>query len=73
MTIECSGPEGIHLPPKLTKPARQALVGAGYVRLDQLTMVGEDEILKLHGMGPKALGQLRRALAVEGRSFARRP
>ncbi len=73
MTIGRDDREGSHLPPKLAKPARRALVGAGYVRLDQLTQVGEDEILKLHGMGPKALGRLRRALDAEGGSFATRP
>ena len=58
------------LPPGLPKPARRALAGAGYARLDRLSRVSEDELLKLHGMGPKALGQLRRALADEGKSFA---
>ncbi len=58
------------LPAALARPARLALVGAGYVRLEQLTEVGEAEVLKLHGMGPKALEQLRRALAASGQSFA---
>ena len=55
---------------KLAKPAQRALAGAGFVRLEQLTKVSEDEVLKLHGMGPKALDQLRRALAEKGLSFA---
>lgn len=58
------------LPTGLARPARRALVGAGYTRLDQLTQVSEDEVLKLHGMGPKALEQLQRALAAKGLSFA---
>jgi hypothetical protein len=58
------------LPAKLAKPARRALADAGYVRLDQLTKVSEAEIRKLHGMGPKALDQIRRALAAKGQSFA---
>ncbi len=45
-------------------------MNAGYTRLDQLTKVSEAELLKLHGMGPKALGVLRDALAATGRSFA---
>ncbi len=73
MTIERRGREGSGLPKKLFSPARQVLVEAGYVRLDQLTRVGEEEILKLHGMGPKALEQFRRALAAGGRSLAARP
>jgi DNA-directed RNA polymerase alpha subunit len=58
------------LPMKLSAPARRALVGAGYVRLEQLTRVSETELKQLHGMGPKALGQLREALQARGLSFA---
>ena len=65
--------QGSDLPAGLSKPARRALASAGYVRLDQLTRVGEDEVSKLHGMGPKALEQIRRALASRGQSFATRP
>ena len=57
-------------PSKLSKPAQRALAGAGYVRLTQLTKVREADLAKLHGMGPKALGQLREALAARGESFA---
>jgi hypothetical protein len=57
-------------PPKLSKPAQRALAGAGYVRLEQLTKVRESELARLHGMGPKALRQLREALAERGESFA---
>ena len=57
-------------PPKLSKPAQRALAGAGYSRLSQLTTVREAELASLHGMGPKALRQLREALAERGASFA---
>ncbi|CAH0272295.1 hypothetical protein SRABI96_03728 [Peribacillus sp. Bi96] len=57
------------LPTELAKPARRALVGAGYVHLDQFTQLSEAEILQLHGMGPKAMEQLRRALAAKGLTF----
>ncbi|MGE7758507.1 DNA-binding protein [Peribacillus sp. NPDC097895] len=57
------------LPTELAKPARRALVGAGYVHLDQFTQLSEAEILQLHGMGPKAMEQLRRALAEKGLTF----
>lgn len=60
----------IDLPPDIGKPARGALVHAGYRRLDQLTGTNGAEILKLHGMGPKALGRLRDALDARGLSFA---
>lgn len=58
------------LPPKLSKPAWRALTGAGYWRLEQLTAVSAAELMKLHGMGPKALGQLREALAAQGLALA---
>lgn len=61
---------GSDLPARLASPARRALVGAGYVRLEQLARLSEKEVLKLHGMGPKALEQLRQALAAKGLSFA---
>jgi hypothetical protein len=57
------------LPEKLAAPARRALVGAGYLRLEQLSQVTEAEIKKLHGIGSNALEQLRRALAAKGLSF----
>jgi hypothetical protein len=58
------------LPGGLASPARRALAGAGYVQLEQFTAVSEAEVLKLHGVGPKAVGQIRRALAERGMSFA---
>jgi uncharacterized protein YdhG (YjbR/CyaY superfamily) len=56
--------------PKTGQPALRALTGAGIQRLEQLTKFSEKEIMKLHGMGPKALGILRQALAKRGLSFA---
>ncbi len=58
------------LPVDLAKPARRALDNAGYVRLDQLAGLSAADLKQLHGMGPKALDQLRRALAAKGLSFA---
>ncbi len=58
------------LPPGLGKPALRALIAAGYTRLDQLTTVKEADLLKLHGMGPKAIGLIRSALYARGQSFA---
>lgn len=60
------------LPSELSQPAQRALAGAGYWRLEQLTRVSEAEIKKLHGMGPKGIDQLRRALNAKGLSFANR-
>jgi replicative superfamily II helicase len=58
------------LPKHIGQPAFRALTGAGYRRLEQLTEVSEGELLKLHGVGPKAIRLLREALAAEGQSFA---
>jgi hypothetical protein len=58
------------LPIELAAPARRALVGAGYLRLEQLANLSEAEIKQLHGIGPKALKQLRHALGAKGLSFA---
>ena len=73
-------PEGAHpeqsspaLPRTLAQPAQRALANAGFTRLDQLTTVSEAEIARLHGIGPKALGQLRQALAERGLAFAAAP
>ena len=59
-----------NLPPGLSKPAQRALTNAGYRRLEQLTRVSQAEVEGLHGVGPKALAQLRRALVANGLSFA---
>lgn len=58
------------LPATFSKPAQRALAAAGYTPLEQLSPVSEAELLKLHGMGPKALAQLRQALAEQDMAFA---
>jgi hypothetical protein len=58
------------LPSELAAPARRALVEAGYRCLEQLTDLSEAEVKRLHRVGPKALEQLRSALAARGLSFA---
>ena len=58
-----------NLPPGLSRPAQRALTNAGYRRLEQLTRVSQAEVEGLHGVGPKALALLRRALVANGLSF----
>ncbi|MBO0839718.1 MAG: DNA-binding protein [Sciscionella sp.] len=58
--------------PKISAPASRALASIGVTRLDQLTEVTEAELLRLHGMGPKAIKLLRDALAAHGLNFADR-
>jgi hypothetical protein len=55
--------------PKLAAPARRALAGAGYTRLEDLTKVTESEVMQLHGMGPNAMRALRTALKERGLTF----
>jgi ERCC4-type nuclease len=56
--------------PKLAAPAQRALAAAGYTSLKQLSKVSESELKQLHGIGPNAIEQLRRALSAKGLSFA---
>ena len=58
------------LPIGLSAPARRALAGAGYSRLEQLSRVSEADIKRLHGIGPNGIKQLRDALEARGLSFA---
>ena len=61
-------PKGI--PTNIGKPALRALESANIVRLDQLTSISQEELLKLHGVGPKATRILRESLAEIGLDFA---
>jgi hypothetical protein len=55
--------------PKLPAPARRALAGAGYSRLEQLSGASHSELEKLHGMGSGALAAIRLALEERGMSL----
>jgi predicted flap endonuclease-1-like 5' DNA nuclease len=55
--------------PRIGAPATRA-TAAGYAELAQPAGVPEAELNRLHGMGPKALGVLREALAARGLSLA---
>jgi hypothetical protein len=70
MTTQGQNPPEGDLPLGLAQPARRALAGAGIQRLEQLSKYSEAEIKKLHGIGPNALAQLRRALSDKDLSFA---
>jgi hypothetical protein len=56
--------------PRIGAPATRALVAAGYTRLAQLHGVREADLLRLHGVGPKAIRILREALAARGLALA---
>ena len=59
------------LPAGLASPARRALAAAGFTRLDQFTTISEAELLKLHGLGPKAVDAIKRALHESNLAFAK--
>ena len=56
-------------PPGVAQPALRALAGAGYTGLNQLVKIREEDLAKLHGIGPKAIRLLSEALKRRGQSF----
>ena len=56
---------------KISLPAHRALANAGIMSLEQLTQYREEELLSLHGFGPKALEILNAILQEHGLSFKR--
>ncbi len=58
------------LPVGLAAPAQRALAAAAVENLQQLSQFSESEIRKWHGIGPKALAQLQKALNARGLEFA---
>ncbi len=44
---------------KLAAPAQRALANAGIKSLQQLTLITEDELMQLHGIGKNALQTLK--------------
>jgi DNA-directed RNA polymerase alpha subunit len=58
------------LPEGLSNDALRSLRRAGYTRLDQLTAVRASELGRMRGMGSKAIGQIRVALAARGQGLA---
>lgn len=63
-------PPDSDLPTTFGAPARRALIHAGITHLEQLSRVSEGELLKLHGVGPRAIRLLRDILAGHGLRFA---
>ncbi len=57
-------------PQRLGRTARRALALDGYTRYDQLTGVTAAELLRIHGVGPKAIRILAEELAERGLAFA---
>ena len=58
------------LPRAIGRPATRALTLAGFTRLTELDGADPRELLRLHGVGPKAVRLLAEALEQQGRSFS---
>lgn len=58
------------LTPRVGRTARRALAQHGFTRYSQLPAVTPDELLRLHGVGPKAIRILEEELAARGLAFA---
>jgi hypothetical protein len=56
-------------PRGIGRPATGALVAAGYTELSKLDGMAEEDLLRVHGVGPKAVAVLRAALAARGLSL----
>lgn len=59
--------------PKIGQPALRALRAAGYTNLQQLSGVSDEELLALHGFGPKALRFVRHLMTERAQPQDRRP
>ncbi|MBB5137886.1 hypothetical protein HNP84_007639 [Thermocatellispora tengchongensis] len=62
-------PADCDLPAAIGRPATHALLGAGLTTLAQVATRTRDELLALHGVGPKAVRILSESLAQKGMSL----
>ena len=53
----------------VSRPAQRALAAAGYTTLEELTHVTEEDLLALHGFGPKGIRTLNEQLAKRGQAI----
>lgn len=58
-----------NFPKGIARPALRALLYAGIHRLDELTRITRQDLLALHGMGPKAVTILEAELHARGLDF----
>jgi len=68
--IKLTEPIKKNFPKSVSQPALRALASAGFTCLDDLTKVSDEYLLKLHGMGPKAIEIIRVDLTKNGKSFS---
>jgi hypothetical protein len=58
------------LPKGIGNPAERALANAGITSLAKIARRSEEELLGMHGVGPKAVGIIKKALAKQGKKLA---
>ncbi len=63
---------GSDFPEDLAAPALRALLNAKLIKLADLSKVTEKEVAELHGMGPKALGELKKVMKKAKVSFKKK-
>ncbi|HMH31460.1 MAG TPA: DUF4287 domain-containing protein [Puia sp.] len=63
--------ERADLPVKLGKPAQRALAAAGISTLKQLSKLTEESFSSMHGIGPKTVQEIKKALTRSSLSFAK--
>ena len=61
---------GTEFPRTIGKVAARELAAHGYTTYDSLTKVSAKELLKIHGVGPKAIRILGEELAAQGKAYA---
>ncbi|MEU8205921.1 helix-hairpin-helix domain-containing protein [Streptosporangium sp. NPDC049046] len=66
MTTPGQGDVPTDIPAGIGRPAGRALAAAGYTTLVQVAATTEKDLLRLHGVGPRAIRLLREALAERG-------
>ncbi len=62
--------DATELTPRIGKVAHRELALSGYTRYEQLTRVTHEDLLSIHGIGPKAIRILEEELASRGLAFA---
>lgn len=70
MTEAKIDPNRYGFPCEVSQPALRALLAATITTQEQVAAAGARNILKPHGVGPKAIPMLREALAKRGLAFA---
>jgi predicted flap endonuclease-1-like 5' DNA nuclease len=61
---------GTEFPHGIGRVAKRALAANGFTRYGDLTRVSAEQLLAIHGIGPKAVRILGEELAARGLSFA---